>query len=975
MKRMNYYLAALTLLVMSGCNDEISPAGDFTVNGKKEVVTFVFPGTAQGVVPYAAIASADENEIATLDAYVFGADPLNTNANAPLLLEDVFKLKEGDPGFGTDKESRTASISIIGNTEKAIFFVANGRTQATLDDYELGVTDTTAFTKKVTEHMGKGLVKCPLLMTARYSIAKRTTENPLQKTPIDITLTRRVARFDVINDSDESTFKIEKILVKNARPGAFIFPLLDSYATYAEAVVAELMEIDFLSFPTANISETGSVLYLYPTVKNGETSFDFKGLSTQSGEKMVQPIKMRMKQTGTPAETALLPIKSNSRYIIQMLATGSATVNANITVKEWLVGEVVDVEAGLGMVKLTLPTAPAGVVLTESKKLEVPATVTAAFDILVDADTEWTLDTKAPELDWISLTNLPTGGTVNDKFSIAITAVNPLLTAREGILYIRNVKRPAIVQALTIVQSVNTEGFSIKGAKFENNTLNVFGSADKTSITITTTGDASAKVATTDSWITFPSATTRAAQTIEVETAANDKEVERVGTFTITVGELVQKVTVKQAPRNLGMITVTAVGLANGTLKYNEKEQAEIRLLVRSLTDWKVTAFDMTDGTVTATPSAWITDGIIEYTDKKDPKANYDGTYIFKMTANDSYVVRKSKMTLSNTIDPTITFEIIVEQAAKKATFTVTGQDLAANIVSLPNSIVEAAKYSYTVIPTNSIFTDLAVEKSGASSSWLTLDHASITTNGTFTLAAAANIGVARTATITVKMQGVADQVITVNQAVAAPTFTVTGTGLAGNDITFTKELVSVTDYTITPINGTLAGVTVAKTNDASNWLTLATTSLATGGKFTLTAAANTGVERTATITVTMTGATDQVITVTQAEGTVVVPTFTVTGGKLTGNAIAFENTEIAAITYTATLSTGDYAGSTVVVSAAGAGWLTLGELSIATNGTFTLAAIANTGVARTATVTVTMNGAAAQVITVTQAAVATRGV
>ena len=970
MKRMNYYLAALTLLVMSGCNDEISPAGDFTVNGKKEVVTFVFPGTAQGVVPYAAIASADENEIATLDAYVFGADPLDKGGK--LLLEDVFKLKEGDPGFGTDKESRTASISIIGNTKKTIYFVANGRTQATLDDYELGVTDTTAFTQKVTEHMGKGLVKCPLLMTARYSIAERTTEKPLPTAPIDITLMRRVARFDVINDSDESTFKIERILVKNARPGAFIFPLNKAYTV---DVVAELMEIDFLSFPTANISETGSVLYLYPTVKNGETSFDFKGLSTQSGEKMVQPIKMRKKQTGTPAETALLPIKSNSRYIIQMLATGSATVNANITVKEWLVGEVVDVEAGLGKVKLTLTTTPPqGVTLAESKKLTVPATTTAVFDILVDADTEWTLDTKAPELDWISLTNLPTGGTVNDKFSIAITAVNPLLTAREGILYIRNVKRPAIVQALTIVQAVNTEGFSIKGAKFENNTLNVFGSADKTSITITTTGDASAKVATTDSWITFPSATTRAAQTIEVETAANDKEVERVGTFTITVGELVQKVTVKQAPRNLGMITVTAVGLANGTLKYNEKEQAEIRLLVRSLTDWKVTAFDMTDGTVTATPSAWITDGIIEYTDKKDPKANYDGTYIFKMTANDSYVVRKSKMTLSNTIDPTITFEIIVEQAAKKATFTVTGQDLAANIVSLPNSIVEAAKYSYTVIPTNSIFTDLAVEKSGASSSWLTLDHASITTNGTFTLAAAANIGVARTATITVKMQGVADQVITVNQAVAAPTFTVTGTGLAGNDITFTKELVSVTDYTITPINGTLAGVTVAKTNDASNWLTLATTSLATGGKFTLTAAANTGVERTATITVTMTGATDQVITVTQAEGTVVVPTFTVTGKKLTGNAIAFENTEIAAITYTATLSAGEYAGSTVVVSA-GAEWLTLDQLSIATNGKFTLAAIANTGVVRTATVTVTMNGAAAQVITVTQAAVATPGV
>ena len=872
MKRKNFYLSVLSLLVMSACSDETTPLGDFTENGNKEVITFVFPGTAQGVVPYAATASLEENAIETLDAYVFGTDPL-VATNAPYLLENVFKLTEGN-GLTTAGEDRTAALTIIGANDKKIYFVANGRTEATLDDYELGVTKITDFEQKQTALMGKGLIKCPLLMTGDYTVV-RDGEGKVPATPIDVTLTRRVARFDVINNSDESTFKIEKILIKKARPGAFIFPLLTGQ-TYTEAVVAELMEIDFLSFNNANVAETSSVFYLYPTVVDGETSFDFKGISTQSGEKMVQPVLMRQKQSGTEAETKLLPINANSRYVINMLATGSATINASISVKEWVVGEQVDVEAGFGKVKMTLPATgtPEGVTLTESKKLSLPAIATAAaFDILVAADTEWALE--AHTIGWITTSNTPASGEVGKKFSLAATA-NPSTTAREAILYIRNVKRPAIVQALTVVQAGNAAGFSIAGNKLVNNTVQLFGSVDSETLTIgLPEGATEFTHQASDSWITLATTDARATttKTLEVTVAANTTDAEREGTITITVGELTQTIAVKQAARNLGGIAVQAVGLANGLLNYEGSAQADLKLLVRALTAWEVTAFDIdAEGVVTTIASDWIT-GAIELKDQETTPANYDGSYNFTVAANATGVARKSVVSVVNTIDASIKFEITVTQAVAAAvapTFTVTGKDLADN--ALPFANTEIGVTTYTVAPTGAEVSALTVVKSGDASDWLTLVDTDLTTAGTFTLAATANTAAeARTATITVTLDGAdAPQVITVTQAAAAavaPTFTVTGEGLAGNALPFANTEIGATTYTVAPTGAEVSALTVVKSGDASDWLTLVDTDLTTAGTFTLAATANTAAEaRTATITVTLDGAdAPQVITVTQA--------------------------------------------------------------------------------------------------------------
>ena len=797
MKRKYFYLLALSALTLGGCSTENDLFGDSPNGGPEgqQQVTFLFPGTAQGVVPYAdAIASAEENKIATLDVYVFGRDKLDVTEPFAYLLEDVIKLEDTD--LTATSDAMQAALTVRGTNPKVLYFVANGRSHTSLEDYELGVTDTLTFIRKQTTSVGTGLLKTPLLMTGRYKF--KTTEVD-GKDVLDLTgthavaLDRRVARFDIINDAENSTLRIEKIRIKNSRPGAYLFAYADTLAAAAVAAgdastfpaydlptIAELMELDFLSFPTANVGTTPSAFYVYPSTATDETYFALHGISSTSGGQMVQTVKMRLKQTSTnPDEVKLLPINPNTRYTINVLDAGSATINATITVKEWLVGEQVDVEAGFGWLKLALEGTPASVTLTESKLLKVPAGVTAAFNIAVTADTEWEIvgDDLLP---WITVSNKPAADAVGKSFTIA-TAANPSSEVRKGVLYLRNVTRPSVVQALTVEQAGDaTNGFKVTGSRLEDNTLTALAAGGEAMLTVTLpTGVDAFSCTTAESWITLAQPVTSRADVttnitgkqLKITLEPNDakdsgKAVERVGTFSITVGQATQIITVKQAPKNLGSIVAKAAGLANNTVTYSGAAQENLSLLVRALTEWEVAAFDITAGAVTQNTTTWITNGTIALTDQSPTKANYDGSYGFKLTANTTFDERKSKMILSNTFDPSIKLEItIVQEGVARPTFTVMG--ITGNALTYEATEVTATEYA--VVPSNGTFTGLTVEKQ-ADADWLTYAQTTLETDGKFTLAATANeTGAARTATITVTLtDAAAPTVITVTQAAAA---------------------------------------------------------------------------------------------------------------------------------------------------------------------------------------------------------------
>lgn len=901
MKRKYFYLLALSALTLGACsteNDLFGESPNGGPEGEKQSVTFLFPGTAQGVVPYAdAIASAEENKIAMLDVYVFGRDKLDVTAPYAYLLEDVIKLEDTD--LTANADAMQAKLTVRGTNPKVLYFVANGRSHTSLNDYELGVTDTLTFIRKQTTSVGTGLLKTPLLMTGRYTFATQTVDG---NEVIDLTgthsiaLNRRVARFDIINDAENSTLSIEKIRIKNTRPGAYLFAHADELAdavadddfpAYDLPTIPELMELDFLLFPTANVGTTPSAFYVYPSKADDETYFALYGLSSTSGGQMVQTVKMRLKQTGTADEVKLLPINPNTRYIINVLDAGSATIDATITVKEWQVGENVDVEAGFGWLKLALQAPIANVTLEESKLLKVPADATAAFNIAVTADTEWEIE-GADLLPWITLdpTKLPTAGTVGKSFSIA-TAANPSSEVRKGVLYLRNVKRPSVVQALTVEQAGNAAaGFKVTGPRLENNTLMALAAGGKTMLTLTLPSGVDAFSCTTgESWITLAQpVTTRTDITgklLEVTLTANDakigdKAVEREGTFSITVGAATQIITVKQAPKNLGSIVVKAAGMANNTVTYPGAAQTKLSLLVRALTEWKVEAFDIDAmGAVTTTPTDWIANGAIKLTDDSAEKANYDGSYGFDLKANPTFDERKSKMILTNTFDPSIKLELTIIQKGKLEVLTLAGgSEFSADVLTLTADATAALDLTVTSDKGGSTLTTLTA--SGAPG-WLTVAVAGTGNDQKITVTPQANTTTdAREAKITVKMAGATDKVFTVKQAgmvapPVVPTFTVAGTGLTGTDFPMVDTAVSAQTLTVAPSNDAFGDLTIAQETGTETWLTLVSSSLTTDGTFSLEATANdTGAARTATITVTLTGAAAPiVITVAQAAATV----------------------------------------------------------------------------------------------------------
>ena len=268
--------------------------------------------------------------------------------------------------------------------------------------------------------------------------------------------------------------------------------------------------------------------------------------------------------------------------------------------------------------------------------------------------------------------------------------------------------------------------------------------------------------------------------------------------------------------------------------------------------------------------------------------------------------------------------------AARSGTLTVAGQTVSvsqpsascvytANPVTIPIPAAGATGTSITVTTTAGCAWTAA-----SSVSWISITSGSSGSgNGTVTIDVAANSGAARSGTLTI-----AGQTVTVNQAAAAAcSYTVIPTTLpvaAGGGAT---DPVTVT---------AAAGCTWTATSNAS-WLSITSGASGTGnGTVSITAASNTGAARTGTVTVA-----NQTVTVNQAAVACsysVMPT-TVSIGAGGGSGTPISVTAGSGCAWTATTS---------------AGWITiLTGASGTANGSVTYSVLANTGSARTGTLTV----------------------
>lgn len=682
-----YYLMALAGLLMASCSDDNDPfnAGGGEGQAGTRELTFVFPGTAQGVVPYAVTASEAENELKTLDIYVFGVDSMK--AAKPMVLEEIFRSGQGYE-LTTAADAKTAKISVPAGNQKAFYFVANAREHLSLDSVELHVTDTATFKKKMSNTL-KGHITCPMLMSATVDMpdVATTLKDAAAGTGIQVELTRRVARFDIKNNSETSNFVVSKVALANVPGNVPLFPI----AGYEAPLVPKLPVIDFSAMKNSNAGVTNSVFYLYPyeMTTGTEVGFSLVGMNLVTNAAQVLDVEFKEYKTGK-----VVNIEANNRYLVEVEDLGSGELDATLKVIEWIVGDTVNVDTGDGTIKLSSEDAGFA---DNTLTVAAEPTLTDSTAITVTADGEWELIVEDQYKDWLGVSALP-GDTVLKEFKVTTLLPNPSSKEeRQGVVMVQNVRRPSIRQPLIVKQAAQNAAtgrfLDLSGLAVAGNLLSFSGEmtdGDSLNVTVTAPDGTAWKATKTASatWFTFGNKATGLRVAAEngstfdgtgeetfsiVPTPNTDKDHARVDTVIITIAgaegatDLVQKLIVRQAAQNLGSITVKCIGLSDKKVSipatgFTDKgtvdgqHQGERKVTVNATTEWKV---------IIPAEANWLTqEGSITLT-----PGSKNGSFYLKAAANTAVdaVERTTKVRVENTQDASIYQEITFTQAADPA--------------------------------------------------------------------------------------------------------------------------------------------------------------------------------------------------------------------------------------------------------------------------------------------------------------------
>ncbi|MCD7848384.1 MAG: hypothetical protein LUH63_00805, partial [Parabacteroides sp.] len=495
-----------------------------------------------------------------------------------MVLEEIFRSGQGYE-LNITADAKTATISAPAGNNKAFFFVANGREHLSLDSLMLHETDTTVFKQKMSNTL-KGHIACPMLMSAQVNMPDVAT-TLAGGNSVDVTLVRRMARFDIQNNSETSSFVIQTVVLNNIPGNVPLFPM----EGYEAPLLEKLPVIDFLALANSNAGEVNSVFYLYPTTKTSGAdglTLSLAGKDLVTNAAQVLPVEFKNYRTDE-----VITIEANNRYLIQVEDLGFGELEATLKVMEWVSGDTVNVDTGDGTIKLSSENAGFA---DNTLAIAAEPILTDSVQINVAADGEWKLIVDEAAKDWIGVSEVPSGEVLKS-FKVTTLLPNPSSKeARQGVVMVQNVRRPSIRQPLIIKQEANaTRYLDLSGAAVAGNLLS-FSGDKKTGDSLNVTVSAPDGVAWTATkgasadWFTFgnESGLKAAADdgsnfegtgtaTFSIVPQANTTELARVDTVTITIAQageygtdLVQKLVVRQAARNLGSITVACIGLSQG---------------------------------------------------------------------------------------------------------------------------------------------------------------------------------------------------------------------------------------------------------------------------------------------------------------------------------------------------------------------------------------------------------------------------
>ena len=708
--RNKYLLLMAAGFLLTSCNENGElPGADAPANAEGQRISFVFPGTSQGIVPYTkAIASEAENKLETLDIYVFGEDTLSSKTPKSMVLEEIFRsggggTEENSFDLSATGENKTATISITQGERKSFYFVANGRSHQSLSEIRLHETDTVAFRKLMTNKQ-TDLLGCPVLMSAICDTTMSTV-----KGSIKVSLIRRVARFDISNDAVATGFVIQKVGLENVPEEGPVFP----ETSFSTSRYAKLPVIDFSSLENSNAGETNSVFYLYPLdsteMHKSEVKLTLIGKSTDGAVQVVQ-VPMLNYENKQP-----ITINPNNRYKVVVEERGLGTLVATLSVQEWQIADTLNVAPDLGTIVLkyepkeedapaeggeVVDPTPKADIAFENNTLTVGAAMIAeAIRIDVESGSEWELVTDT-SVDWLTVEKKKTESTTDnpdvvDYIAITTTKDNLSQNMRETIVMVQNVVRPSIRQPLVVRQKGATAAENhiditadfkwMAGISFSNNILNVPGlksnaEDDETfsialNISASGTGWEIANSSELNDWVKAQKSDDVLTLTIDQNTTKDTPREQKIE-LKITNTDITRSFTVNQAAPDYGTIrlscddmdaagnvTVPVAGFTDAPAG-DESHRNMRKISVAANTAWECIITyngnpdDLTD---TTTATDWLNNS--STTPVLTP-GTYNGNVYIKAAANGTTSRRSATVTIVNKKDNYVSQSITFIQEA-----------------------------------------------------------------------------------------------------------------------------------------------------------------------------------------------------------------------------------------------------------------------------------------------------------------------
>lgn len=343
-----------------------------------------------------AIATTEENEITSLDIYVFSSDKEEgpytyqerfcyraDGSTVPNATKIILTVEGNNVALATlrPKKGLFTKFYCIANQPKLLKAGAEYTVFTPLEqsspgaDYNVvtkaGVpteTDFPTFTTPLLDPAeATDVLLTPLPMVGSYSPALDLRDISMgSRTRINMTLSRIVSRFDIINDEKLSHLTITGVSMGHGRKGVTFFPMVPVEDVDPTKTLITYPDRDFDGADANKGTQTGA-FYSYPSPIADKGYLIIKGKYALNMTDVPQEVSYMVDFEQSVAGTGgYIEVKPNHRYTIRITDADPFKLDVNITVSDWTDGGDFEYQPENELIIGTLAAEPAGATAIEN---------------------------------------------------------------------------------------------------------------------------------------------------------------------------------------------------------------------------------------------------------------------------------------------------------------------------------------------------------------------------------------------------------------------------------------------------------------------------------------------------------------------------------------------------------------------------------------------------------------------------------